>query len=531
MPKYLFPNLPNYDPYEDAGDIYYYCDKTADKYVNFIKQEIKFTKDKWKGKPFIPAPFQEDLLRCLFGWLRKSDGLRRYSTLFLYIPRKNGKSELIAAIAVAIMFLDNVNDGEIYIGARDRGQALTLYNMARSMVHQNPSLSNEVTPYATTKELRADWDSTKIQAISSDALSIHSLSPSVGIIDEVHAQPNGDLIDALETGMGAREQPLMIYITTADIDRPSVCNEELEYAEGVRDRKFIDPRYLPIIYQTPKDADWRNEEVWKAVNPNYPVTPSKDFMEKAVKKASKSLRKLSSFKRYNLNMKTNNLEGWLDMDDWKAGHEEYEEEELYGMECFAGIDLSSTRDMTNLSLLFDNGRTIARFYVSKYSVENDKTGHYEEWVEEGLLVIAGDKSIDYEYLKSDLLKLRDLVTIRQVAYDPYNATQLSKRLEEEYDFEMVKFGQGIASINEPAKAFEVDVVEGNLKHNNEVLDWQASNVMIYTDANQNIKPMKPNKDSPLKIDGIVSLVMCRGLRILYELENGSVYDNNEIKTV
>lgn len=560
MIQYPFSHLPNYDPYRDAGDEYYFNPKVAERYLKFIETELTFTKGKWKGKHFKLFDWQKDLICCLLGWLRISDDVRRYRSLFLYIPRKNGKSELIAAIADAIFFIESENDAEIYIGARDRGQALTLYNMANSMIRQNSDLSTECTSYATYKEIKAHWDNSKIQAISSDALSIHSLSPSVGIIDEVHAQPNGDLIEALETGMGAREQPLMILITTADIDQPSVCNEELENAKDIRDGKIIDPRYLPIIFETQQGADWRSEDVWAAANPSYPITPSYDFMLSSAKKAERSLRKLANFKRYNLNMKTSNITGWLNMDEWHKCKCDLSPKDMLGKSCFGALDLSLNRDMCNFSLLFDDiqelidfpeldrkphhqsehsassdknrlAYSLHWFYVPKDAVENDRSGHYAEWVEEGYLAISGEKSVDYDDIENDILKATKNYNIKQIAFDPWNASQMAKRLEQQHGLEMVIYRQGIASINEPAKEFENNVADGLLKHNNPILTWQAGNVQIYEDNSGNIKPVKPNRDSPLKIDGIVTTIMATGLKILEDKDKGSIYDNSDIKTL
>jgi phage terminase large subunit-like protein len=530
--KYPFKYLPGYDPYRDAGNEYYFNEKVALRYVKFIENELKFTKDKWKGKPFKLTGWQRDSLMCLFGWLRKTDDIRRYRTFFLYIPRKNGKSEFIAAIANAIFFIEKVHGAEIYIGARDRNQASTLYNMVLQMIMQNSDLDSEITALSTSKEIKAHWDSSKIQAISSDALSIHSLSPSVGIIDEVHAQPNGDLIEALETGQGAREQPLMILITTADIDRPSVCNEELEMAKAIRDGQINNPRYFPMIFETPKDSNWRSEETWKKANPTYPITPSKDFMEASATKAEKSLRKLANFKRYNLNMITSNVEGWLNMDDWAECKQNYEPEDLKGKECFGAVDLSMSRDMSSFCLLFDEGyESLCWFYTTEEAVRRDKSNHYQEWVDEGLLKIAGETSIDYEYIRADIKAAAEMFTILQIGYDPYNATQFAKQLEVTDGFEMIKFSQGYGSINEPAKEFENLISEHTFQNNNKILTWQAGNVCIIEDHNANIKPVKTNRDSPLKIDGIVCLVMCTGLKILKDLDEMSTYNDNDLLVI
>lgn len=532
MPRQSFDLIPDYDPYRDAGTEYFYDAAAGQMVVDFFRTELRFTKGKWKGLKFNPYPAQEQRLKAIFGWRRKSDGQRRYRTVFYYVPRKNGKSEEVSGIAWTCFVTQPENDHEIYIAARDRGQALTLYNMAFSMRNQNPKLRGETGYHVTTKEIRANWDNGKIQAISSDALSQHSLSPSVGIVDELHAQRNGDLIEALKTGMGGREQPLLILISTADIDRPSVCNEELEYAKAVQSGAIIDPRYLPIIYETDKAADPHDPATWAAANPNYPTTPNPDFMQQLSNEAKHSPRKLGSFCRYNLNMQTSNKEGWLDMDLWRLCSADYTEDELENAGgCFAAVDLAYRTDIASLVLLFPDGRTICRFYIPKDRLQDDRTGHYAEYVAGGYLTIAGTDRTDYSAIKQDLEKLNKRFNIRLLGFDPWNANQFAGELEDE-GWEVREFRQGYKSMNEPAKETEARIITGAIKHNSPVLDWMGANVSIMTDPAGNIKPIKPEgRTAAAKVDGIICLVMCVGLEMAYTDKSGCYLDDRELRTL
>jgi phage terminase large subunit-like protein len=507
----VFKSLPNYDPFINADDFYY--DKEAGNMaVSFIENELKFTKGKWKGQPFILLPWQKDTIKCIFGWKHKITKLRRYRKVFLYVPRKNGKSQLVAAIADTILFCDGENDAEIYIGARDRGQALTLYKMSEGMLRLNNDLWSDVTPSETYKEIKAKWDNSKIQAISSDALSMHSTSPSVGIVDEVHAQRNGDLIEAIESGMGAREQPLMIYVTTADIDRKSICNDELEYAKNVRDGKVIDPHTLPIIYETKDNEEWDNPKVWAKSNPTYPITPNHDFLLSEVTKARVSKRKELSFKRLYLNMKTSSVDGWLNMDYWRMCVEDFEESEMVGKKCYGGIDLSSKTDLATIQLFFpESGRIISRFYLPESAIEKDKAGHYQEWIDEGYLTICGKEFIDYDYIMADLVEFYRIYQVVDTGIDTWNASYFITRVEKLHKIELTAYTQGIKSFNEPSKELETMVISKRIKHNSPVLSWNAINVSIKEDESGNIRPVKPKRNSPLKIDGIVALIMAIGL--------------------
>jgi phage terminase large subunit-like protein len=501
-----------YDPYLNS-DGYYYDEESAQRAIDFFKNELRFTKGKYKGKPFIPGPWQDDFIRCIFGWRRKSDGLRRYRDVFLYVPRKAGKSQLISGVALYCFFCDGENDAEVYIGARDREQAKTLYKMCKSMVVQNETLKDDVTIYATSNEIKASWDDSIVKAISGDALSQHSLSPSVGIIDELHAQRNGDLVEAIETGMGEREQPLFVKITTADIDRTSLCNDELDLAKSIRDGKIINARYLPVIYETDKKENWRDPKVWKRVNPTFPITPTEDYMKSQAAKAEYSLSALASFKRLHLNMKTSSLEGWINMDYWRIGSEKFKEDELRGQECYAAFDLGSKIDLCAVVLFFpDIMKLVCRFYCPKTAIENDKTGHYQEWCELGELKESGEERTDYRHIHNDLLAFDKEFVVKKVAFDPHNANILVGQMEEEgFEERLVEFTQTYRNFTDPAKEFESLILDKKLKHNSRVLDWMAANVTIREGPSGDVMPQKPKRNSPLKIDGIPAAIMAVGL--------------------
>ena len=529
--KLKFSSIPGYDPFREAGKQYFYDAKSADNAVKFAQRFIKFTKGKWKEKPFKFLPWELDIIRCFFGWKNIKTGLRRYSTIFVYVPRKNGKSQLVAAIALIVFFLDKEPDGEIYIGARDTGQALTLYRMVEEMCKLDADLYGRVRLKESTKEIISTKDNTKIKAISADALSAHGYSPSLGIIDELHAQPDGKLVEALKTGMGARQQPAMVYITTADEDRVSICNDELEYAKSVREGKILNPEYLPVIFEATADMDWRSESTWKKANPSYPTTPSKEFLTKEMKEAEGSVRKQLSFKRLYLNMKTASLKGWLNMDFWRLCGKEFNEDDLTGQECYSAGDLASKLDMNALSLFFPvTGHIINRFYVPKKAVEADKSGHYQEWIDEGWLTVAGDDVADYDYIEADIDMFAKKYKLKEFAYDPHNANQFALKLQKK-GIEIVEFTQCYRNYTEPAKEFEAMIKSGKVIHNSKILDWMASNVSIKEGPSGDIMPCKPKRGSPLKIDGIPATIMAIGRWMVVgrkEEPGKSIFENNDM---
>lgn len=534
--KHLGPPDKLYDPYRDAGLKFYYDAEAADRKVAFFKEQLTLTKGEWKGKPFEPFPWAEDIIRAIFGWKETATGKRRYRTVFIYVPRKNAKSELVAGLADCIFFTDGEPDNELAIAAKTSKQALTLYQMSLNMMLQNEEMEDDVTAMESTKTIKAHWDNTKMHVVSADGDTSHGLSCGFVAIDELHVHPNDKVIEALETGMGARSEPLIVYLTTADLDRDSVCNDEKKYAEEVRDGLVDDPRYLPAIFECQPDEDWEDPEVWAKYNPSYPVTPSFDFLQDKWRKAKHRKSKEISFKRMYLNMRVSSVQGWLEKDLWDLGKTAFDEERLLGQTCFGALDLASKKDIAGFSLFFpDTGHTIQRYYVTKDAVEDDKVGRFAEWVEQGHMIIAGKKRMDFSKIFNDYVAMAGKYKILETAFDPWNAHQFSTDLEKKINpltgapFELVEFRQGFQSYNEPSKEFEVMVSEGMIKHDSPVLDWMADNVCIEIDKNENIRPVKPKRGSRLKIDGIVMIVMALGLSMVYDYElTESVYEERDM---
>lgn len=526
----LGPDGLTYDPYRDAGDKYYYDNAKAEKKVQFFKKELCLTKGEWIGKPFEPFPWAEQVIRCIFGWYEVGTNLRRYQTAFIYVPRKNAKSELVAGIADCVFFTDKEPDNELYIAAKTSKQAETLYNMAKKMAILNPGLDEDVYLKETTKTMYALFDDSKMCVVSADGDTAHSLSPGFVAIDELHVHKNKVLIEALTTGMGARSQPLKFFITTAGLDVPGTpVNEELDYALKVLRGDIFDPRYMPVIFAASPEEDWKSPEVWAKYNPSYPVVPSKAYLEAALVKARHIKSEEISFKRLYLNMMVSSEDNWLDMDIWRLGSEDFEESAETGNVCFAGIDLAYRQDLGGYVLYFpESGRTICRFYVPQIAVDNDKARRYAEWVDSGHLRVAGTTRLKYSQIKKDLLADAEEFKIMEIAIDPWNGAQFAGELDDEVnpatfeEFEVKEFRQGTRSLNEPSKEFESLVAAGFIKHNSPVLDWMAANVLVHIDENNNIRPVKSK--TALKVDGIIMLIMSVGLSMVWDGET-DVYED------
>lgn len=508
--------------------------EAADRAVSFIKL-LKHTKDKWAGVPFNLMPWQEnEILRPLFGCLNK-DGLRQYRTCYVEIPRKNGKSEIAAAIALYLLFADGQPGAEIYSAAADRDQASLVFNVAAQMIRQSPALLKRCKIIDSQKRIVVHKTASFYRAISSEAYSKHGFNPSGIIFDEVHAQPNRDLWDVLTTATGARSQPLTFAVTTAGYDRNSICYELHDYGQKILKRVVDDPTFLPVIYSADEDADWTDEKVWAKANPGLGSFRNIDEMRQMCKRAQETPALEMTFRRLYLNQWTNSEVRWMSMSAWDATACMVVPEDLKGRRCYAGLDLSSTTDLTALVLIFpiDDGtyQVIPHFWIPKDTMlEKEKRDRvpYGVWVKQGLVTATDGNVIDYKSIQERLRRYRDDYDIQEIAFDRWGATKLAQDLIDD-GFTMVEFGQGFASMSSPTKELMNLVLSRKLIHGgNPVLRWNADNLVVKQDPAGNIKPDKSKSTN--KIDGMVALVMALDRAIKHQ-DDTSVYEQRGMRSL
>lgn len=309
--------IPGYDPWSDAGDCVF-DEALAAESVEFFPALLKFTEGERAGSPFELEAWQAAIVANLFGWYRP-DGTRRYREAFVFVPRKNGKSCLLAGLLLHELMRGNEPGAQLYSAAAEREQAALIYRHAAQMVAQEPELSVRCACKPSMKVIeRTDGEWCMYKALSADAFTKHGLSPSFVVVDELHAHPNRELVDVLLTGTGARRQPLVVYITTADYQRPSICNEKYEYAVKVRDGSHSDPAFLPVIYEAAESDDWTDPEVWKKANPNYGISVREEYLSRECEKAKATPGYENTFRRLHLNQRTQQDVRWLSMDAWNS---------------------------------------------------------------------------------------------------------------------------------------------------------------------------------------------------------------------
>ncbi|KKN55351.1 hypothetical protein LCGC14_0583410 [marine sediment metagenome] len=513
----------------------WYSEGAANHAVEFIESFCTHVKGRWAGQPFLLEPWQDAIVRTLFGWKREN-GTRRYRMAYIEIPRKNGKSLLAAAIALYLLIADGEQGGEVYCAASTREQASIVHRMGASMVRRNKWLSQRCTIIDSTRRIiHAESDSVQT-AVPAEAGSLYGTSPSAIVFDELFVQKHRELWDSLQTGQGAREQPVTVVITTAGYDRNSICWEQHDYAVKVRDGITKDPSFLPVLYFADVDADWTDPKVWAKANPNMGLSPSLEYLTEHCKKAIETPGKENSFRQLSLNQWTQQETRWLSMEKWDACYGLAEptpaaeiEQRLEGRECYAGLDLASTIDVAALVLAFpeEDGAIslLPYFYIpadkARERERRDRVD-YTVWARQGFLTMTDGATIDYDVIRRDINELHKRFNIREIGADRWNAIQLINQLGQD-GFETVVVGQGFRDMTGPSKEFERLVVEGKLKHyGNPVLRWMASNVSADMDAAGNVRPSK--KSSIEKIDGIVATIMAVGRTLVAAPEYDSIYE-------
>ena len=478
--------------------------------VRFFHKYLTHAKGELGGKPFVLERWQQEYVRRLFAV--SPEGTRQVRTSLLAIPRKNGKSSLCAGIALKLL-LENEPGAEVYSCAADRDQARLVFEMAKVCVEQSPSLRSRLKVYRNS--IVREETHSFYKALSAEAFTKHGLNAHGVIFDELHAQPTRELVDVMQTSMGARRQPMLVYITTAGYDRKSVCWEIWKYAEAVESGAIKDDTFLPAIYAAATEDDWRAEATWRKANPNLGVSVKLDYLRSECARAVEMPSYENTFRQLHLNQWTEQDTRWLRMDHWAQGNVGCPVP-LAGRECWAGLDLATTYDTTAFVLLFplDDGTfwVEPHFWIPEENmrdrVRRDKVS-YDVWARQGHLHLTPGNVTDFDQVRSDINDLAKRYAIREVGVDRWNATQLANQLQGD-GVNVVGYGQGYGSMSGPAKVLESLVVSGKLLHGGHpVLAWQAGNVAIQHDHNGNIKPSKAKSNE--RIDGVVALVMALGV--------------------
>ena len=515
----------------------YFDEQAAQRVVYFFENYLIHFKGDDAGKPFILQDYQKyDILMPLFGWMLP-DGTRRYRNAYIEIGKKNGKSALGSGICLYLFDADGEAGAEVYNAAADRDQAAIIFDVAAAMVEASPALSKRLKVIRSTKHIVNRATHSKYKALSrvastKEGYNIHGL-----VFDELHAQVNRDLWDALSHGGANRKQPLFVSITTAGWDRTSICWEQHEYARRIleNDEGLVDTSFFAYIAGADIDDDWEDPEVWKKANPSLGVTVFMDELKQKYLVAKESASAENTFRRYRLNQWTEQETRWLNMERWDECGQAESMPDLTGRECYIGVDLSATTDITAVVAVFpepdsDNLHVLPFFFVPEENIHKRQTKDhvpYLNWKKQGYIVATGGDYIDQSAVINKVIELSEKYQVLSVAVDPWNGAGVISALSKA-ELPVFSFRQGMYSYSAPTKRFEELVGKGKIQHyNNPVLRWMARNVTVIHDTNENMMPSK--KKSTERIDGITSIIMALGQHMVYADENESAYNDDSVE--
>jgi phage terminase large subunit-like protein len=499
----------------------------AQRAIEWFPRYLKHTKGRWAGVPFELLDWQKEVIGRLFGTV-KEDGSRQYQYVYVEIPKKNGKSELAAGVALRLLFADHESGAEIYGAAADRDQAAIVFNVAADMVRMSPALARRCKIIDSTKRIVHN-NGGFYRVLSAEAHTKHGFNTHGVLFDEVHAQPDRRLYDVLVQGSGdARRQPVYFFITTAGYDRNSICWELHNRALRIKEHPEDDPTFLPILYSASDEDDWTDEEVWKKCNPSLGITVDIDKVRVACKQAKESPADENQFRQLRLNQWVKQESRFLPMREWDACPKP-DDLDLEGETFYGGLDLSSVSDITALVLVHftDDGfyDVLPFFWMPEETMrKKEKTDHvpYSRWEKDGFLFTTPGNRIDYKFVRAKINELAGQYHIAEIAYDRWNADQIVQDLVDD-GANMIEMGQGFQSMNAPTKTLLRLVLGHELRHNgNPVLWWMADNVVVKKDPAGNLKPDK--EKSTQKIDGIVALIMAID-RVIRHENTLSVYED------
>jgi phage terminase large subunit-like protein len=491
-----------------SSSAYCFDEREADRAVFFLQEFCRHVRGPLANERFLLQPWQRQLVRELFGW-KRPDGLRRYRFVWLELPRKAGKSTFAAAIGLYMLMVDPEPSAEIVIAAANAEQASVCFNIARDMINGDPDLA------AVCKTFRRGlvYKDAVLSVVSSRQEAIHGRNISCLLFDDVSLQPTRELHDALITSTASRLQPLTIYATTAGTGRTSLAWQLHDYAVRVRDGLVDDPSWLVLTFGASVKDDWADPKVWRKAHPGIGVSIAEEFIQQEFRRAEQTPGFIASFRRLYLNVWGEQRVRWLDMERWdRSGSKPIDPVALIGRECVAGLDLSTTTDLSALVLVFaddDSGYTVLPYaFCPAETIEQrhrrDRVD-YPTWRATGCLIATEGNTIDHAVIRAKILELARLYRIREIAYDRWNSSMLISQLVAD-GIVCVPMAQTSGAMNAPARELERVVAEGRLRHGgNPILRWCASNAVAQADASGDIRPSKSRSSE--RIDVLVALLM------------------------
>ena len=501
---------------ENETHTYIYNEKRAVLPIEFIERFCRHSKGKWAGQPVVLELWQKAFISALFGFVDKDTGIRKYKKGALFVARKNGKSTIDSGLGDFMLTKDGEGGAEVYSIATKKDQAKVVWEEAKRMVKKSPALNKRIR--CLVGGMYYDATESFFKALASDSNSLDGLNAHFVIADEVHAWKDKNLLDVMYDSMSAREQPMLLETSTMGTIRESVFDSEYEYFTDIIDgyegkSQTVDETVLPVIYELDNPNEWQDERKWYKANPGLGTIKNiKDLRDK-VNRAKNNPSELVNLLCKDFNIRQNEQDKWITFDI--ANNEEtYNIEDLFDNYAVGGVDLSSTTDLTCATLLIVKGGkkyVIQQYFIAsdrlEFKIKDDKIP-YDKWEQRGLVTVCEGAKVDYSKVTEWFLKMKEEYEIVPilVGYDPWNSNYWVDEMITN-KFKMLEVRQGAKTMSNPMKQLEADLIEKNVNYNNNpILKWCLCNTAVKVDDNENIRPVKGQKQRA-RIDGTVSLII------------------------
>ncbi len=483
--------------------------RPADNLCAFIER-LPHVKGPLAGQPIELEPWQVLILSTAFGWV-SIDGKRGFRRSYIEVPRGNEKSTLSSAVGLYMLAADGEGGAEAYSLATTRDQARIVFGDAQTMARRSPGFRNRFSVEVGAHNIHVLATGSKFEALSAEGSTLDGLNIHFGCIDELHAHKTRTVYDVVETGTGKRDNSLLWVITTAGSNRAGICYEVRTFVTKLLDGVFEDDSQFGIVYGL-DDEDWTTEAALIKANPNWGISVRPEILGPLQAKAMQLPSAVNNFKTKHLNEWVNADTAWMDMRSWDAcADQDLDIEAFTGQPCWIGLDLASKTDIAALVMVFahpeiaDAFAVFGKYYLPEDTVNAAGNSQYPGWMHSGRLTVTPGNVIDFSWIEADLNDLASRFAIQAVAFDPFQATQLSTRMMSE-GLPMIEVRPTVLNFSEPMKTLEALVLQKKLIHDGDpVLGWMASNVVAHPDAKDNIYPRKERPEN--KIDGIVALIM------------------------
>lgn len=535
---------------------YHFDDKAAKRPIKFIQtfcyHPIAFFNSQPGNELIKLEPWEQFIIWVVFGW-KKENGRRKFVNVFIEVAKKNGKSTLLGAIGDYMFMADGELGAEVYSAATTRDQAKIIFSRyAKAMITKNPELADNVRVYENSMTFR---DNSVFMPLSSEAKSLDGKHVHCGLIDEYHAHPTDEVYDIINRGKAARAQPIVWIISTAGYDPDVPCYAEEEYVQHLLSGEFINESYFGIIYTLDEKDKWDDKSTWIKANPNLGISKNPDIMMGEFIKARDKPADQNKFKNKHLNIWTRAQSQWIRLEDWKAICAPLDEDELKGKPAYAGIDLSKSGDTTSYALCWqpeaqdepekgEEGepappapyRIKLYFFLPEFEIDKrEKTERvpWRQWAEAGYITLTYGRTVDYDYIQTQLEHDAGIYDLREIGYDPYNSSQFVTNLAKAgFEDKLVEIGQGWKNISPAAKDFEKKTLDKEIVvAPNPVMNWMIGNCEVRTDSHDNLRPVKPDSRVTYKhIDGIFSAMMALDRAVRNE-KAPSVYEDRGLIVV